>query len=130
MITLRLLAIPFIVILASCSHVTSQSHILNRAKAEVAMRENWSDQAYLRVEKVPRDHYYTWRDMTWKVHAGAFDYADYPHYKGIRVLPGSERVLTFSRDGCLVAYDDGARPCASDQVPTEEPTLAESTPVK
>jgi hypothetical protein len=133
MITHRLLFIPLILILAGCADVTSQSHILARAKSEVSVRENWADQAYIRVERSPRKHYYSWRDLTWRVHAGAFDYTDYPNYKGIQVVPGSERILTFSRDGCLVGYEDGSRPCAEGPyapAASTNQTIAESTPIK
>jgi hypothetical protein len=126
MITHRLLLIPLILILAGCAEVTSQSIILERAKAEVAMRENWADQAYIRVERTPRQDYMMWRDLTWKVSAGAFDYTDFPNYNGIRVIAGSERELTFSRDGCLTGYQNRTRSCSIDPYASTEPTWADA----
>ena len=49
--------------------------------------------------------------MIWKVKAGAFDYSDYPHYKGIYFVPGTERELRFTRDGCLMSYTDHGSRC-------------------
>jgi hypothetical protein len=93
------LLLPLALVSASCVGTTSQRTILQRAKAEVAMRETWSDTAYIRIEEVPRGGC-----LTWKVSAGAFDASDYPEYKGPYVLPGTERSLCFSKNGCLLSY--------------------------
>ena len=106
-----LLFTPLVLILSGCVDTTSQSHILQRAKAEVAKRESWSEQAFIRVENRPNRKYTTWKDMTWKVSAGAFDYTGYPNYQGVRVIAGTERELKFSRDGCLVGYREVNRSC-------------------
>jgi len=121
-----LLFLPLIFILSGCVAPTSQSHVLARAKAEVAKRESWGDHAFIRVERKPDPQYMYWRDFTWKVVAGAFDYTDYPSYNGIRVIPGTERELRFSRDGCLTAYEDATRRCtlvpqAQAAPPTSQP---------
>lgn len=108
-----LLSLPLIFIFSSCTGLTSQSHILEKAKAEVMARESWGPQAFIRVERKPQKEYIYWRDLTWKVSAGAFDYTDYPNYKGVRVVPGTERELRFSRDGCLVEYERLTRRCTS-----------------
>ncbi len=94
-----LLLLPLALVSASCVGTSSQRTILQRAKAEVAMRESWSDTAYIRIEEVPRGGC-----LTWKVSAGAFDGSDYPEYKGPYVLPGTERTLCFSKNGCLLSY--------------------------
>jgi hypothetical protein len=106
-----LLSLPLIFLLSGCIGLTSQSHILEKARAEVMARESWGNQAYIRVERKPQEQYIYLRDLTWKVSAGAFDYTDYPNYKGVRVIPGTERELRFSRDGCLVEYEHVTRRC-------------------
>lgn len=124
-----LLSIPVMFILSGCVNTTSQSHVLARAKAEVAKRENWGDQAYIRVENRPSRKYATWNDLTWKVSAGAFDYTGYPNYQGVRVIAGTERELKFSRDGCLVGYKKVTRNCGAPSS-TAPGVAPEATPSK
>lgn len=94
-----LILLPLALVSASCVGTTSQRTILQRAQAEVALRESWSDTAYIRIEEAPRGGRFIW-----KVSAGAFDGSDYPEYKGPYVLPGTERTLRFSKNGCLLSY--------------------------
>lgn len=88
------------VLLGSCANLVSQREILQRSQDEIASREGWSESAAIFVEQTPDDYRFTW-----KVKAGAFDYSDYPSWRGIRFVPGTERELRFTRDGCLIRYD-------------------------
>jgi hypothetical protein len=97
---MRALALLFPLVFGSCANVViSQDEILKRSQAEIARREGWSDKAAILVEQRPGDYRFTW-----KVKAGAFDFSDYPSYRGIRFLPGTERELVFTKDGCLLGY--------------------------
>ncbi|MFC7339003.1 hypothetical protein ACFQY0_17535 [Haloferula chungangensis] len=107
-----LLFLPLIFAFSACTTPTSQSHVLEQAKAEVSKRESWGDQAYIRIDRRPDPEYMYWRDYTWKVSAGAVDYSDYPSYNGTRVIPGTEREMKFSRSGCLVSYKHATNECA------------------
>lgn len=101
------------VVLVGCgSYTVSQREILKRSKAEIARREPWADNAVI-IVKNPDD----FSRMTWKVRAGAFDDSDYPSYKGIYFVEGTERELKFSKDGCLTEYTDPGSRCAT--VPTD-----------
>ena len=95
---------------SSCVDTTSQSHIVDRARYELALREDWASQAYIRVDQRPGKEYVTFKDFSWKLSAGAMDYSDYPNYDGIKLIPGTERELVFSRDGCLIEYRDRLKP--------------------
>lgn len=123
-----LIFLPLIFIFSGCATPTSQSNILAQAKAEVSKRENWGDRAVIRVEKKPDNQYMYWRDINWKVSAGAFNFSDYPSYNGTRVIPGTERELTFTRGGCLTGYKDVNRSCAIGS--PAQPAPAPSLPVK
>lgn len=98
------------VVLAGCSsfgsHSVTQREILRQSQVEIARREPWAPDAAIFVEN-PGEL----SRMIWKVRAGAFDYSDYPHYKGIYFVPGTERELRFTRDGCLMSYTDRASRC-------------------
>jgi hypothetical protein len=124
-----LLFAPLMLILSGCTSTTTQSHILSQAKAEIAKRESWGDQAFIRVENRPNRKYMSWKDMTWKVSAGAFDYSGYPNYQGVRVIAGTERELKFSRDGCLVGYKKAARTC-SNGTRNPAPVIVDAPPAK
>jgi len=92
------------VILVGCSagsytHTATQREILKKSQAEIARREPWADTATI-IIKNPDD----FSRMVWKVKAGAFDYSDYPSYKGIYFVEGTERELRFTTDGCLTSY--------------------------
>lgn len=93
---------------ASSSYTATQREILKRSKVEIARREPWADSAVVIVQN-PDD----FSRMTWKVRAGAFDYSDYPSYKGIYFVEGSERELRFSTDGCLTGYTALGNRCAT-----------------
>ena len=98
---MRALVFSLPVLLGSCTNlVISQREILQRSQDEIARREGWSETAAIFVEQTPDDFRFTW-----KVKAGAFDYSEYPSWRGIRFVPGTERELRFTRDGCLVRYD-------------------------
>ena len=99
------------VVLAGCSTTpsASQREILKRSQAEVARREPWAATAAVFV-KNPDDYW----GSTWKVRAGALDYsAYYPVYKGVYLVPGTERELRFTRDGCLIEYKSLRDLCAT-----------------
>ncbi len=88
------------------SHSVTQREILKQSQLEIARRESWAGAAAIIVEN-PGEL----SRLTWKVRAGAFDYSDYPHYKGIYFVPGTERELRFTRDGCLMSYTDRGSRC-------------------
>ena len=98
------------VLLVGCTSSTkysiSQREILKRSQAEIDRREPWSGSAAIIVQnpgEIAR--------VTWKVRVGAFDFSDYPRYKGIYFVPGTERELHFTADGCLTSYADLGNPC-------------------
>lgn len=98
-----LLLLPLLVLLSSCAsrdfNDASQREILSRAQAELSMRENWYDYAYIQVREQP-----SFKRFVWRVRAGAFDHSDYPNYRGANLIPGTERELVFSESGCLIGY--------------------------
>lgn len=87
--------------------LVSQRAILKQSQAEIAWREPWARNAAIFIKQVPDSP----TRLTWRVSAGAFDYSDYPRYKGIHLVPGTERELRFTRSGCLVAYIDRGNYC-------------------
>ncbi|MES2923514.1 MAG: hypothetical protein V4819_18305 [Verrucomicrobiota bacterium] len=108
---MRALLVILPVVLAGCStdstnYSISQREILKRSQAEIARREPWAGTAAIIVQnpgEISR--------VTWKVRAGAYDFSDYPRYNGIYFVPGTERELRFSSDGCLTKYSNPRRPC-------------------
>jgi hypothetical protein len=104
---MRALLLLLPVVLAGCGTSVTQREILKRSQAEIARREPWSATATILVKNA--DDY---SRINWKVKAGAFDYSDYPSYKGINFVPGTERELRFSRDGCLLSYSHEGDRCA------------------
>lgn len=98
------------VVLAGCSSFGSRSvtqrEILKQSQVEIARREPWAANAAIFVEN-PGEL----SRLIWKVRAGAFDDSDYPHYKGIYLIPGTERELRFTRAGCLMSYSDRGNRC-------------------
>jgi len=104
--TIAMIAVSILTI--GCGSMATQREILDRSKSEVAARENWADAAYLRVEQRPEQD--TLR-LSWKVRAGEYDQSDYPRYRGINLVPGTERELHFTPDGCLIGYFDRSGPC-------------------
>lgn len=129
---MRTIALLIPLLFASCSSLVTQREILLRSKAEVAAREPWADTAVLLVEKKPaaQDGWINpggW--FTWVVRAGAWDYSEYPSYQGINLVPGTERELRFTRDGCLIGYSDRTRRCDRagyvSSAPTEPAMAAE-----
>lgn len=107
-----------VLMLAGCGPAITQREILRRSKIEVSHRESWSDTAFIIVEKEPSDYRYSW-----EVRAGAFDYSDYPKYRGIHLIAGTERSLRFTRDGCLLEYADSSDRCAHRYYSTAAPPL-------
>ncbi|MEX1048270.1 MAG: hypothetical protein WED15_01990 [Akkermansiaceae bacterium] len=104
------------IVLAGCAPQTaivsqrdlvSQRAILKQAHAEIAWREPWARSAAIFIKQVPDSP----ARLTWRVSAGAFDLSDYPRYRGIHLVPGTERELKFTRSGCLVAYIDRGSYC-------------------
>lgn len=104
---MRALLLLFPALLASCGPVVSQREVLGRARAEVVLRESWGDSALILVDERPN---FAW--STWKVKAGAMDYSGYPTYEGLDFLPGTERELQFTRNGCLIQYDHRISGCS------------------
>lgn len=123
---MRTIAFLLPVLLASCGQMVTQREILIRSKAEVAAREPWSDTAVILVEEKPsyEDGWFNFGGMfTWVVKAGAWDYSEYPSYRGINLVPGTERELRYTRDGCLVSYADKVGRCP-------RPGFVSATPVE
>ena len=109
---MRALLVLLPVVLVGCTSSTvysiSQREILKRSQAEIARRESWAPDAAIFVQnpgEISR--------VTWKVRAGAFDFSDYPHYNGIYFVPGTERELRFTSDGCLTSYVDPGNRCVT-----------------
>ncbi len=95
-------------LLVGCgSNLTNQREILKRSQVEIDRREPWSRTAAIFVTN-PGDY----DRFTWKVKAGALDYSAYhPIYRGTYFIPGTERELRFTRDGCLMSYDQVGSRC-------------------
>ncbi len=109
---LLLLLLPLV--LAGCGNRVTQNAIFEQSRTEIARREAWADQATILIVQRP------WPDdrrLTWKVSAGAFDYSQAPGYEGLRIVPGTERELRFTRDGCLLGYHQPNQRCLSPQAP-------------
>ena len=128
---MRALLVLLPVVLAGCGssgNPASQRQILKQSQAEIALREPWAATAAIFVVEDPDDSVYFWRHIwKWKVKAGAFDYSDYPRYHGIDFVPGTERELRFTENGCLIDYIDRGNRCLSPAttVPTESPMAPE-----
>jgi hypothetical protein len=97
------------------THTATQREILKKSQAEIARREPWADTATI-IIKNPDD----FSRMVWKVKAGAFDYSDYPSYKGIYFVEGTERELRFTTDGCLTRYAAPRSACGPVDISTGE----------
>lgn len=95
------------VLLASCGNLVSQREILRRSQAEVASRESWSDTAFILIDEKPDDLL----QFHWVVKAGSLDNSDYPRYTGLNFVPGTERKLRFTREGCLIGYGYNGSRC-------------------
>lgn len=110
------------IVVAGCgstsSYSLSQREILKRSQVEIARREPWAGNAVVIVENA--DDY---TRMSWKVRAGAFDDSDYPSYKGIYFVQGTERELRFNLDGCLTSYTDPVRRCPTASTMQQEEML-------
>jgi hypothetical protein len=104
------------VVLAGCGNVVTQNEILQQSRVELARRESWSDQAIILVQQRP-----DYLRMTWRVSAGSFDYSEMPNASGIRVVPGTERELRFTRDGCLLGYSNPTSRCLTPRDPYAAP---------
>lgn len=119
------------VVLAGCgnsSNPVSQRQILRQSQAEIARREPWANNAAIFVVEDPDDSVYFWRHAwKWKVRAGAFNYGDYPRYQGIDFVPGTERELRFTQDGCLIDYIDRGNRCIRPASTNPETSIPIST---
>jgi hypothetical protein len=107
---MRALLLPLSIAVAGCSNYSvPQREILKRSQAEIDLREPWSTSAAILVTN-PGDP----ARYSWKVSAGALDYSAFsPVYKGTYFVPGTERELTFTPDGCLVDYVYSGSPCGA-----------------
>lgn len=113
---MRSLLFLFPVLLASCGNVVTQNEIFNQARTEIARRETWADNATILIQQHPDEFHLTWRAV-----AGSFDYSQAPSVRGIRVVPGTERELRFTREGCLIGYSNPTSRCLDPVVPTGAP---------
>ena len=103
------------VLLAGCnssgdinSFSVTQREIFKRSQAEIDRREPWSGTAAIFVKNAG-----DYSRSVWKVRAGALDYSAYSPYKGVYLIPGTERELRFTRDGCLIGYSSVRDRCAA-----------------
>lgn len=104
--------LPFL--FASCTTLVTQNDIFEQTRNEIARREPWADQATILILEKPD----TLR-LTWLVSAGSFDYSAGPGLHGLRVVPGTERELRFTRDGCLLGYHQPGTRCLDPRTPAE-----------
>lgn len=104
-------------LLASCGSLVTQNDIFEQSRIEIARREAWADQATILIQERPD----AWQ-LTWKVSAGAFDYSQKPGAQGLRVIPGTERELRFTRDGCLMGYQQPGNRCLSPRLAATQGT--------
>lgn len=95
-------------LLASCTTLVTQNDIFAQSRNEIARRETWADQATIMIHEKPGT-----LQMTWEVSAGYFDSSEAPGLRGLRVVPGTERELRFTRDGCLLGYRQPGSRCLS-----------------
>lgn len=109
---MRALSFLLPVLLASCGPVVTQNEIFSQARAEIARRESWADDATILIHQKPDD----WH-LTWVASAGSFNYAESPNVRGLRVVPGTERELRFTRKGCLIRYTDSTSNCLDQTAP-------------
>lgn len=119
---MRAILLLFPALLVSCGPTLSQREILRRSKIEVATREAWSDSAVLVVNGKPSDY----MQPGWVVKAGAYDLGAYPRYQGLHFVPGTERELRFTRDGCLISYRYAGSCCHYPLTPAPIPAPAEA----
>jgi hypothetical protein len=112
----------FPVVLAGCattsSYPVSQREILRQSQVEIARREPWAPMAAIFARE--SDDFSV---VAWKVKAGAYERSDYPNFKGIYFVPGTERELQFSRSGCLLGYIDRGNRCVSTETTVASDTL-------
>lgn len=107
------------VLLPSCGTVVTQDEIFQQARVELSQREAWSDNAVIVIQHRPDE----WH-LTWRVSAGSFDYSEPPSASGIRAVPGTERELWFTREGCLLDYAQRESRCLSQYRPVASETEA------
>ena len=103
---MRSLCFLFPVLLASCGSTVTQNQIFAQARAEIARREPWADNATILIQQRPDEWHLTWRAV-----AGSFDFSESPGNQGLRVTPGTERELRFTRKGCLISYSQPNNHC-------------------
>lgn len=112
-------------LLASCGTLVTQNDIFEQSRRELARREPWADQATILIQERPD----AWQ-LTWKVSAGSFDYAQRPGAQGLRVVPGTERELRFTRDGCLLGYHYPGNRCLNRGGSSQAPAESWAAPAK
>lgn len=113
------------VLLASCGTTVTQNEIFAQARTEIARRETWADNATILIQQHPDEFHLTWRAV-----AGSFDYSQAPTARGLRVVPGTEREMRFTRQGCLIGYSYPANRCLDPALPSGAPAGSWSTPDK
>ena len=113
------------VLLASCGTTVTQNQIFAQARAEIARREPWADNATILIQHRPDEWHLTWRAV-----AGSFDFSESPGSQGLRVTPGTERELRFTRHGCLMTYSSPTNRCLSTGVSGEAPSAGWTSPGK
>jgi hypothetical protein len=107
--------LPSCMMIETQPEVASQRDILKQSQAVIASHEPWSRDAAIFVVQKPDALLY----RTWKVKAGAFDFSDYPSYKGTYFVRGTERELRFTSKGCLISYSYAGNPCLTTVVSTD-----------
>jgi len=113
------------VLLASCGTTVTQNEIFAQARTEIARRETWADNATILIQQHPDEFHLTWRAV-----AGSFDYSQAPSARGVRVVPGTERELRFTREGCLIGYSNPTSRCLDPVVSSGATAGSWSTPDK
>ena len=103
---MRALLLLLPVLLASCGTTVTQNQIFAQARAEIARREPWADNATILIQQRPDEWHLTWRAV-----AGSFNFSESPGIQGLRVTPGTERELRFTRKGCLISYSQPTNHC-------------------
>lgn len=113
---MRSLLFLFPVLLASCGSTVTQNEIFAQARTEIARRETWADNATILIQQHPDEFHLTWRAV-----AGSFDYSQAPTARGLRVVPGTEREMRFTREGCLIGYSNPTSRCLDPATPQLSP---------
>ena len=89
-------------------YAATQRDILTQSQVEIARREPWASNAAIFVDESNGFPPYTWR-----VRAGSLDRSGLPTFTGIHFVPGTQRELRFSSEGCLLSYIDRGNRCVT-----------------